>query len=140
MNPFDNQMIPGISNTIMPLILMFIVLISIGGSMVENPSFTFQQLQPLNPLPPVVLNNNDYKNFQVQDNGIVRLNKGKRKVIHHDIKIDSIIILSRKSLEGKAGVNLIVDIVPNESFTISSVNGEAEIELDDCGEVYYKIF
>jgi hypothetical protein len=83
---------------------------------------------------------NDYKNFQVQDNGIVRLNKGKHKVIHHDIKVDSIIILSRKSLEGKAGVNLIVDIVPNESFTISSVNGEAEIELDDCGEVYYKIF
>ena len=134
MNPFDSN--PGFSNMLMPMILLFIIMISIGGNILE-------QQEPQEPQTILLTNNSNYKNVQSPNNGIVRLIKGKYKVIHHYIKEDSVIILSRKSLEGKCGIHLTIDIIPNESFTIKSVNEndtDVYIETEDYGEVYFKIY
>lgn len=72
--------------------------------------------------------------------GLVTLTKGSAKIIHHDIQEDSIIMLSRKSCQGKTGTILSVDkIEPERHFTIISTNEEGVVEEEDCGEVYFVV-
>jgi hypothetical protein len=83
----------------------------------------------------------EYKNFVAPKNGILKLTKGVVTQVHHTIKEDSVIILSRKSIDGKAGSQLIVkDIVPNKKFTIHSINSDDDsTETEDCGEIYFAV-
>lgn len=84
--------------------------------------------------------NKDYRYEQLTRDGTTRLVKGKIKVIHHNIKKDSTIILSRKNIEGKIGMHLIIgDIIPNEYFEILSIDNDGNIQEEDYGEVYYII-
>lgn len=85
-------------------------------------------------------NTKDYKTIVTPKNGIVKLSKGVVTQTHHSIKEDSVIILSRKSIDGKAGTLLVVkDIVPNKKFIIHSLNSEGEIETEDCGDIYFAV-
>lgn len=82
----------------------------------------------------------EYKKEKTPRDGTIRLVKGEAEVIHHNIKKDSTIILSRKNIEGKAGIHLIVsEIIPNEYFKIKSLNLEHEKEEEDFGEIYFLI-
>lgn len=82
----------------------------------------------------------EYKTFVTPKNGIVKLSKGIVTQTHHSIKEDSVIILSRKSIDGKAGTLLIVkEIVPNKKFIIQSLNSDGEIETEDCGDIYFAV-
>lgn len=140
MNPFElYSHKPSSSSFLMPILLLFIIMIGFIGSI------DTQLLENNNPI--FILKDNEksnYKHVQEPKNGVIRLIKGKCKVIHHSIKEDSVIITSRKSLEGKTGFHLIVDIEPNKYFTIKSIseseNGEMIQEEEDCGEVFFTVY
>ena len=78
-----------------------------------------------------------FKNIVTPVAGTVQLTKGSVRQVHHDIKEDSVIVVSRKSLNGKAGMHLLVSVVPNEYFTITSVDSEGLVEEEDCGEISF---
>ncbi len=80
----------------------------------------------------------EYKNFVAPKNGVLKLTRGIFTQTHHSIKEDSVIMLSRKSVDGKPGLQLIVkEIVPNKKFVVHSVNSDGDIETEDCGEIYF---
>ena len=83
----------------------------------------------------------NFKKIKTPSNGCVRLINGKVNVIHHSIKEDSIIMLSRKSVDGIPGEHLVVDIDPNKSFTIKSIKLTDDKLLStqdqDCGEIFF---
>ena len=82
----------------------------------------------------------DYKNFTAPKSGILKLSKGTVSQVHHAIKEDSVIILSRKSIDGRAGSFLsIKEIVPNKKFTVNSTDDVGAVEEEDCGEIYFQI-
>lgn len=82
-----------------------------------------------------------YKKFIAPDYGTIRLVKGMATQVHHSIKNDSIIIVSRKTIDGKAGTHLVVkEIVPNEKFTITAVDSIGGVVVDDCGEVFFVVY
>lgn len=84
---------------------------------------------------------NEYNQKIQQNKGTIQLVKGFAKVIHHNIKQDSIILLSRKSVEGKPGTHLIVDhIESNQYFTVKSIDNDNNVTESDLGVIYYKIF
>lgn len=138
-NPFDVYTKPNlnITNMIMPLFLIFIILIGFSGSILDNYQNEYENDKIKTVLMP---DNTTFKNIQKPSCGVMTLIKGKHKVIHHTIKEDSIIILSRKSIEGIPGCHLIVDINPNESFVVTSVNDDGKPENEDYGEIYFKIY
>lgn len=81
-----------------------------------------------------------FRKYVTPSDGIVQLNKGVYKQQHSDIKEDSVVLTSRKSLkDGTGGVYLVVEIEPNESFSVISMNSEGSIEEGDCGEIYFFI-
>ena len=130
------------SKSLMPLFLLTFLLLSVMCSTLESLE---KEEKLTDPTSVVIIQNNEkskFKNIQEPSNGTVRLIKGKCKVIHHSIKEDSVIMLSRKSLEGKTGFHLVVDIEPNEFFIIKSMSDEDDnyvVEDEDCGEVYFNI-
>ena len=160
-NPFDimqrtqSNSLSGLI-TIIPIVLIFII---VAASMQLEESYD----NPLNNNP---LNNNpsnkivivkseepnqNFKTVKSPSNGTVQLIKGVGKVIHHSIKEDSVIMLSRKNIEGKVGSHLIIGkIEPNQYFTVHSVS-EFEtssdkdsdiitgVETEDFGEIYFLI-
>jgi len=120
-------------------IIFFILLITVAfGSQMSMPGAIYDES-------PYVIKVTDqraeeYKNFVAPKNGIVKLTKGVVTQTHHSVKEDSVIILSRKSIDGKAGSQLVLkDIVPNKKFTIHSINSDGEIETEDCGEIYFAV-
>ena len=82
----------------------------------------------------------EYKNFVAPKSGTLKLTKGTVSQVHHGIKEDSVIILSRKSISGRAGQYLSVqEIVPNKKFTIVATDELGEVEAEDCGEIYFQV-
>lgn len=82
----------------------------------------------------------EYKRIQTPREGIIKLVNGKAKIIHHNIKKDSVIMLSRKNIDQKAGTHLVIDdIVVDECFNVISTDDQGIIEENDCGEIYFVI-
>ena len=81
----------------------------------------------------------NYKQFKAPHNGTLKLSKGTVEQVHHAIKDDSIILLTRKNIEGKAGQYLVVDIDANKKFTVKSVDEMNSVEEEDFGEVFFQI-
>ena len=81
----------------------------------------------------------NFKNIKIPSEGTEKLTNGKTTIIHHNIKEDSIILTSRKSLNGNTVGTIVVDIIPNESFTIKSINKNGEIEKNDYSEIFFVI-
>lgn len=81
-----------------------------------------------------------YKKYVAPKFGVLKLSKGIVTQTHREIKEDSVILVSRKNIDGRAGSFLsIQEIVPNEKFTIVSTNEIGEIEMEDFGEIYFQI-
>ena len=117
-------------------IIMFILLITIAFGSQMSVSYE----EPYVIKVPAADRIEEYKNFVAPKNGIVKLSKGVVTQTHHSVKEDSVIILSRKSIDGKAGTQLVIkDITPNKKFTIHSINSDGDVETDDCGEVYFAV-
>lgn len=82
-----------------------------------------------------------YKKFIAPDYGTIRLVKGMATQVHHSIKTDSVIVVSRKTIDGMAGTHLVVkEIVPNEKFTVMAVDSTGNVVVDDCGEVFFVVY
>jgi hypothetical protein len=82
----------------------------------------------------------EYKTYTAPKNGTVKLCKGEFVQTHHNIKEDSVILLSRKTIDGKAGNFLTIDkIDPNKKFRIAATDELGDIEVSDCGEIYFQI-
>ena len=82
----------------------------------------------------------DYKTYTAPKNGTLKLNKGVITQIHHGIKEDSVILISRKNIDGRAGSFLtITEIIPNKKFSISSTDDVGAVEEEDCGEIFFQI-
>jgi len=117
-------------------IIMFILLITIAFGSQMSVSYE----EPYVIKVPAADRIEEYKNFVAPKNGTVKLSKGVVTQTHHSVKEDSVIILSRKSIDGKAGTQLVIkDITPNKKFTIHSINSDGDVETDDCGEVYFAV-
>ena len=92
-------------------------------------------------IPPPQGTEKEYKVFKAPRNGTVKLSKGSVDVVHHDIKEDSIILLSRKTISGKGGNFLSISTIkPNKNFRIISTDEVGNIEEEDNGEIYFLIF
>ena len=81
----------------------------------------------------------DYNTRIIKNKGIVKLIKGKAEIIHHEIKLDSIINISRKKIIGQAGTLSISEINPNKSFTIISSDDMGVILEEDFSELFFHI-
>jgi hypothetical protein len=147
-NPFDimqrTQSNSLSTLTIIPIVLILFVFV-IGG---------IQDLDQYNLEPKTTVivkpdqSNQNFKTVKTPSHGTVQLVKGIGKVVHHSIKEDSVIMLSRKNIEGKVGSHLIIgEIEPNQHFTVHSVsefednNSEVStgVEVEDFGEIYFLI-
>lgn len=81
-----------------------------------------------------------YANFTAPSQGTLRLSKGVATQIHHTIKNDSVIVLTRKSLDGGPGRHLVIrDLEPNKKFVVASVGDDGVVATDDSGEVYFVV-
>lgn len=115
MNPFEHNR----SNFDMIIFLMIILFM---GILFSNDS--------------LLTTDGDYNNLYLNNSGVIKLNRGKGVVISHIVKKDSVIMLSRKSVDGEIGTLVVHEIIPNEKFIIHSVsNGEETV--DDNGEIFY---
>lgn len=119
---------------ILLLISICFIILLLGISSL-NESFEFKEYDY--DVYPVSIQN-DYKKDILKNQDCVRLIKGTAKIIHHNIKQDSIILLSRKTIEGKPGNHLVIDeIVSNEYFIINAVDEDNNVVETDMGEIYY---
>jgi len=132
-NPFESNNSFG---NILPSVISFMIMCVIVASMFNVESFDNNQI-------PVFENHtllkSKFKEEKLPTEGLVRLIKGNAVVSHHNIKEDSIIMLSRKNIEGKPGLHLIVNIEANSSFTITSVNSDSVVEIEDYSEIFFLV-
>lgn len=127
----------GCSTWVFPMIItIFLMLVVVNYGLIEEPS-----IQMIRDIERPEKSEKTYKNFIAPDYGTLRLSKGVATQIHHSIKNDSVIVLSRKTIDGKAGVLLVVrEIVPNEKFTIEAVDEESNVVRDDSGEIFFVVY
>ena len=106
-NPFDIIQRPQ-SNTlfVIPIILFMFTILLIGFQEIEQYNqHSTVNLAALVEDRPLNSETKKFKNIKTPSNGTVQLIKGVGKVVHHSIKEDSVIMLSRKNIEGTAGHN-----------------------------------
>jgi hypothetical protein len=125
----------GCSTWFLPMITMiFVMLVVVNYGLIEEPSVPMIADR-------VVTTEKKYKNFIAPDYGTIRLSKGVATQIHHSIKNDSVIVLSRKTIDGRAGSFLVVrEIVPNEKFVIEALDSDSKVEKDDSGEIFFVVY
>lgn len=118
-----------------PMITMIFVMFAVVNyGLIEEPEPRIIRCEKL------MDDNRLFKNFVAPMEGTLRLTKGIATQVHHLVKSDSIIVLSRKSIDGKAGLHLVVsEILPNEKFSIEAVDENGNVVKDDCGEIYFII-
>lgn len=123
------------NNYITPILLLVsIAFLLMFSTTFVNHDYDYEEYKVIEEL------HTDYKTKVINNKGTIQLVKGEGKVIHHNIKQDSIILLSRKSIEGTPGTYLIVDnIESNEYFTVKSVDQNNNTVITDLGVVYYTI-
>lgn len=142
-NPFD--CFPRSSSLMSSILLVSVCVIFMSVMVSVNTDFDFEPKNfeyesPKRSNP----NSNNFKRLKIPSDGTVRLVNGSAKVIHHNIKEDSTIILSRKTIDGSPGQYLIIEhIEPNQHFVITSKGNstaeetESVTEEEDFGEVYF---
>lgn len=124
------------ANFITPIILIMVIGFMILSTTVSVNDINYDPVVIGSPVNEIL----DYKHKKYPREGVTRLVKGKVEIIHHGIKKDSVIMVSRKNIEGKPGQYLVIEnIVSNESFEIRSVSAENELQSEDYSEIYFII-
>lgn len=126
---------------LLPLLFLFFVLfVAMLFSRLEFEDDILETAVKPVPTRVVVEDNKEYKRHRAPRDGTVKLVNGKVSVIHLSIKKDSVILLSRKSIDQKAGSHLIIgDITPNETFDVLSTDEQGILEENDCGDIYFVV-
>lgn len=120
-----------------PLITMLFVMFAVVNyGMIEEP-----EPRPIVRLQQMAeVSHKQFKNYVAPNQGTLRLTKGVATQVHHSIKSDSVVMLTRKSMDGRAGLHLVVkEIIPNEKFLVEALDEDANIVRDDCGELYFVV-